>query len=73
MLFATYTFAVFLAAVWLLHLALPLRGRQILLLAASYLFYCWETPVYGLLIFASTLLDFLVGRWLERTENPRGR
>ena len=40
MLFATYTFAVFLAAVWLLHLALPLRGRQIMLLAASYLFYC---------------------------------
>ncbi|MGD9611651.1 MAG: MBOAT family protein [Kiritimatiellia bacterium] len=73
MLFATYTFAVFLAAVWLLHLALPLRGRQILLLAASYLFYCWETPVYGLLIFASTALDYLVGLGLERTERPLGR
>ena len=73
MLFATYTFAVFLAAVWLLHLALPLRGRQIMLLAASYLFYCWDTPVYGILIFASTLLDYLVGLGLARTENPRGR
>ncbi|HRT05395.1 MAG TPA: MBOAT family O-acyltransferase [Kiritimatiellia bacterium] len=73
MLFATYTFAVFLAAVWLLHVALPLRGRQILLLAASYLFYCWETPVYGILIFASTVLDYLVGLGLEKTENPRGR
>ena len=73
MLFATYTFAVFLAAVWLLHVALPLRGRQILLLAASYLFYCWETPVYGILIFASTFLDYLVGLGLARTENPRGR
>ena len=73
MLFATYTFAVFLAAVWLLHVALPLRGRQILLLAASYLFYCWETPVYGILIFASTVLDYLVGWGLARTENPRGR
>ena len=73
MLFATYTFAVFLAVVWLLHAALPLRGRQILLLAASYLFYCWDTPVYGILIFASTLLDYLVGLGLARTENPRGR
>ena len=73
MLFATYTFAVFLAAVWLLHLALPLRGRQIMLLAASYLFYCWDTPAYGILIFASTLLDYLVGLGLARTENPRGR
>ena len=73
MLFATYTFAVFLAAVWLLHVALPLRGRQILLLAASYLFYCWETPAYGILIFASTFLDYLVGLGLARTENPRGR
>lgn len=73
MLFATYTFAVFLAAVWLLHVALPLRGRQILLLLASYLFYCWETPVYGILIFASTVLDYLVGLGLDRTANPRGR
>lgn len=73
MLFATYTYAVFLAAVWLLHAALPLRGRQILLLVASYVFYCWETPVYGLLIFASTVLDYLVGLALSRTENPRGR
>jgi alginate O-acetyltransferase complex protein AlgI len=72
MLFATYTFAVFLAVVWLLHAALPLRGRQIMLLVASYVFYCWETPVYGLLIFASTVLDYLVGLGLERTENPAG-
>lgn len=73
MLFATYTFAVFLAVVWLLHAVLPLRGRQILLLVASYVFYCWETPVYGILIMISTVLDYLVGLGLERTGNPRGR
>lgn len=73
MLFATYTFAVFLMIVWLLHLWLPLRGRQVLLLVASYVFYCWETPIYGLLIMVSTVLDYLVGRGLEHTENPRGR
>lgn len=73
MLFTTYTFAVFLVIVWLLHIALPLRGRQIFLLISSYVFYCWETPVYGILIFASTLLDYLVGLGIQRTENPRGR
>ena len=73
MLFATYTYAVFLAVVLPLYALLPLRGRQILLLVASYVFYCWETPVYGILIFASTFLDYLVGLGLARTENPRGR
>ena len=73
MLFTTYTFAVFLAVVWLLHAALPLRGRQIMLLVASYVFYCWETPVYGLLLLASTVLDYLVGLGLGRTEQPRAR
>ena len=73
MLFATYTFAVFLAVVFPLYVLLPLRGRQIMLLAASYVFYCWETPVYGILIFLSTFLDYLVALGLDRTENPRGR
>ena len=73
MLFATYTFAVFLAVVFALHAALPLRGRQLMLLVASYVFYCWETPIYGILLLVSTVLDYLVGRGLERTENPAGR
>lgn len=73
MLFATYTYAVFLAVVFPLYALLPQRGRQIMLLVASYVFYCWETPIYGLLIFASTVLDYLVGLGLERTEHLRGR
>lgn len=73
MLFATYTYAVFLAVVFALYAVLPLRGRQLMLLVASYVFYCWETPVYGLLLLASTLLDYFVGLGLDRTESPRGR
>ncbi len=73
MLFATYTFAVFLAVVFALHAALPLRGRQLMLLVASYVFYCWETPIYGILLVVSTVLDYLVGLGLERTENSAGR
>ena len=40
MLFNSYTYAIFLPLVLVLYLALPLRGRQVLLLVASYVFYC---------------------------------
>ena len=56
MLFNTYTYALFLPIVWLFYLALPLRGRQLFLLAASYVFYCWETPIYGALLVISLIL-----------------
>ncbi|MBN1557148.1 MAG: MBOAT family protein, partial [Lentisphaerae bacterium] len=73
MLFNTYTYAVFLAVVFVLYLALPLRGRQVMLLAASYVFYCWETPIYGTLLLLSTCLDFSCGLIMARLERPRAR
>jgi len=66
MLFNTYTYAVYLPLVFLLYLALPLRGRQAMLLAASYVFYCWETPVYGTLLLISTVLDYSCGLIMAR-------
>ena len=50
MLFNTFTYAVFLVVVLLAYLRLGLRGRQIFLLVMSYIFYCWETPIYGTLL-----------------------
>ena len=66
MLFNTYTYALFLPLVFLLYLALPLRGRQAMLLAASYVFYCWETPIYGTLLLISTILDYSCGLIMAR-------
>lgn len=70
MWFNTYTFGVFLVVVFGGYWALPPRGRALFLLAASYLFYCWKTPIYGLLLLASTLLDYFCGLWIARTERP---
>ncbi|HOW97870.1 MAG TPA: MBOAT family O-acyltransferase [Kiritimatiellia bacterium] len=70
MLFNSFTYAVFLVAVLCVYLRLPLRGRQIFLLVMSYLFYCWETPIYGTLLAISTLLDYYCGLGLARTQNP---
>ena len=47
--------------------------RHLLLLSASYLFYASWNPRYLVLILASTLLDYNVGRALARTEDQRAR
>lgn len=73
MLFNSFTFAVFLPAVFLLFYVSPHRWRRVLLVLASYVFYCWETPVYGLLLLASTTLDYTVGRLMERTGGLKSR
>lgn len=73
MWFNTYTFAAFLAVVFGAYWVLPPRGRQLFLLAASYVFYCWKTPVYGILLVVSTVLDYACGLGLERTERPAAR
>lgn len=66
MLFNSFVYALFLPIVLGLFLASRGRPRQLLMVAASYVFYCWETPVYGLLLATSTVLDFSVGLLLAR-------
>ena len=73
MWFNTYTFAAFLVLVFGLYWMLPVRGRQLFLLVASYVFYCWKTPIYGVLLVISTLLDYFCGLGLDRTERPAVR
>ncbi len=53
----------------------PLRGRArtVLLLAASYLFYCWAEPAYGLIVAASTGVDYVAALAIDGTESPRRR
>ena len=73
MLFNSFTYAVFLILVFCAYQRLGLRGRQVFLLVASYVFYCWETPIYGTLLAISTVLDFSCGLGLARAEKPWAR
>ena len=73
MWFNTYTFAAFLVVVFGAYWMLPVRVRAFFLLVASYVFYCWKTPVYGVLLVISTALDFACGLGLERTDRPAAR
>lgn len=64
----------FLPIVLTLGLAVPgVRLKNLWLLAASLLFYAWGEPLFVLLMFASTLANFSLGRWLQRTPELTAR
>jgi D-alanyl-lipoteichoic acid acyltransferase DltB (MBOAT superfamily) len=72
MLFNSYNFFLFLPLVFILYwfvFGQSLRNQNILLLFASYFFYsCWDYRFLFLLIF-STLLDFVTGSKIEKSES----
>lgn len=71
MTFASLEFGSLLLITFLCYYFLPQRGRMILLIAASYVFYCYWNPVYGLLIFASTVLDYFVALKISRASRKK--
>ena len=74
MVFSDYVFLfVFLPVALACFWVTPLRFRTALLLAASYLFYGWVRYDFCLIMAASTLLDFGVGRGMENAASGRRR
>lgn len=68
MIFNSLEFAVFLPVVFILYWFVfknHLKSQNVLLLAASYLFYGWWDWRFLSLIVFSTLLDYTIGRRLE--------
>ncbi len=73
MTFNSLQYLAFLPVVVVLYRLFPRRGRQWLLLVASYVFYgAWDWRFLGLLA-VSTITDYTVGRRLSTTENERSR
>ena len=63
---------VFLPAVFVLHCILPgIRAKNALLLLASVLFYAYGEPVYIILLFISTLLNYFCACGIDRFRNYR--
>lgn len=76
MLFNSIDFAIFLPVVFLLYWFVAgrsIRAQNILLIGASYLFYGWWDWRFLSLIIFSTLVDYLVGIGLSKTEEQRKR
>jgi D-alanyl-lipoteichoic acid acyltransferase DltB (MBOAT superfamily) len=73
MVFNSIQFVGFFLVVYALYRLLPHRAQNVMLVIASYVFYAaWDWRFLSLLI-GSTIIDFLVGRYLGRTEDPRRR
>ncbi len=71
MVFNSYGFALFFAALLVLHhLPLPWRVKKINLLLASYLFYALWNPPFVLLLWLATAVDFYIARLISREERP---
>ena len=74
MLFHTWTFLIFVAVV--IPVLFALRGTQwwiTWLLIASYVFYGWWNPYYLILVFYSTLLDFILVALMDHCPKERKR
>jgi len=70
MVFNSLHFVVFFLVVYPLYRVLRHRAQNLMLVAASYYFYAaWDWRFLFLLI-GSTVIDYSVGRYLARTENP---
>lgn len=67
MLFNSVHFLVFFVAVVLLYFVIPMRARWVWLLLASYYFYMSWNPRYALLLALSTVITFLSGVLIHRT------
>lgn len=67
MLFTSYAFLGFIAALFLLYYLIPRRFQWKLLLAASYLFYFIAGPSWLLYILATTVTTYFAALWIEKT------
>jgi D-alanyl-lipoteichoic acid acyltransferase DltB (MBOAT superfamily) len=68
MLFNSVHFAIFFPVVVAIYFLLPYRFRWVWLLIASYYFYMAWIPIYVLLLLTTTLVDYLIGLLLGKTE-----
>lgn len=72
MLFSSYSFLfLFLPSFLLTYAIAPVRGRNLVLLAFSWLFYGWWRPDYLLLLVAISALGYLVGQRIARNAGLR--
>ncbi len=75
MVFSSIVFLfVFLPIVLALYYVIPgLRWKNIILLAASIVFYAWGEPVYIVLMLLSILFNFIMGLELDRLRDEPAR
>ena len=69
MLFTSYGFIIFLAAVIFLYYIIPKKTQWMFLLAASYIFYAFSGLWNFAFVFAVTLSCYIIARVIEKMKN----
>ena len=73
MVFNSLEYAVFFPLVFIIYWRLGRRGQNILLLGASWFFYAlWDVRFLGLMLL-TTVVDFVVGRYLQAEQDDQKR
>ena len=73
MKFNSFDYFLFFFVVAAMFFALPFRWRRAWLLGASLFFYMYWSPIFVLLIFYTTTIDYFVTRRLEHVQATRAR
>lgn len=73
MLFNSSQFLLFFPIVTILFFLLPHKLRWALLLLASCYFYMFFKPIYILILFFSTIIDYFAGIYIEKAFNKAQR
>lgn len=71
MLFNSVTFGIFIIIAFILYYLVPHKYRWVFLLAASYIFYMNLHVGYGILLFATTVLTYVLALKLEKAVSDR--
>lgn len=69
MLFNSLAFLAFLPLCWILYWMIHIDYRKHWLLLASYFFYFWYNPWFGLLLPITTIIDFYAGKKIGESTN----
>lgn len=69
MLFNSLDFLFFFLLIFIVYWSLPSRHKWIILLISSYFFYAYWNPIYLILLFASTLIDYIFGIYFTSSTN----
>ncbi|HEX3027278.1 MAG TPA: MBOAT family O-acyltransferase [Clostridia bacterium] len=72
MVFSSLTFLyVFMPIVMSVYYIAPKRLRNLVLLIEGMVFYAWGEPVYIIVVMASTIMDYIYGRLMDRHKENR--
>ncbi len=73
MVFSSLVFlCIFLPVTYLLHLVIPsIRAKNILLIAASLVFYAYGEPVYVLCMLASAAVNYIMAYFIGKSERKK--